>query len=187
MNTPQIVLITGGSCSGKTEFSKWFTHSLRLSLDDFYVAKEKLTKDEQGNFQFDIPAAIDIAECAEAVKSLKETGSATIPLYDMKLNDRTGTTQISTEDDTKFIVIEGIFAFHSPLVELGDLKIFVDTPTETRLARRMLRDVERKGKSSIEIMHDFIAAEQSYVKYIEPMKKLADLVVPYSYSPLKFV
>lgn len=187
MKKHTVVLITGGSCSGKSEFSKWFSDGLTVSLDSFYKPLNKIPKDAEGNYNFDVPESIDIKECAEAVKLLSEGKPAKIPLYNMKLNDRTGVETLRCTVSTKFIVVEGLFAFHSPLLELGDMKVFIDTPTETRIARRIIRDIERKGKSKIEIMKDFITAETHYQKYVEPTRKYADLIIPFSNNPLNIV
>ena len=110
---------------------------------------------------------------------------AIIPVYDMKISDRVGTQTISPKPDTKFVVVEGIFTFHEPLRELGDLKIFIDTPTEIRVARRMLRD-EEKGRSEIDTLSWSITVEKYHREHVEPMKQFADLIIPFSYNPVKF-
>ena len=103
----------------------------------------------------------------------------------MKISDRVGTQTITPKPDTKFVVVEGIFTFHEPLRELGDLKIFIDTPTEIRVARRMLRD-EEKGRSEIDTLSWSITVEKYHRQHVEPMKKFADLIIPFSYNPVRF-
>ena len=183
MKKNTIILITGGSCSGKSAFASSFHHALHLSTDTFYVHKKNLVMESDGTYNFDDPKNVDLHECAAAVESLSRGEETIVPVYDMLTNDRNGTETIKPKADTKFIVVEGIFAFHSPLRELADIKIFIDTPAEIRVARRMIRDIERKGKSKVEILNDFIAAEKGYAKFIEPMKEFADLVIPHSFNP----
>lgn len=177
----------GGSGSGKSEFAQWFRNALVIELDRFYQPISDIPKDAEGNYDFDRPESIDIQECAEVIQEIVDKGESTVPIYDMVKNERTGSEKIKRSLDTKYIIVEGIFSFYSPLQEMADLKIFLDTPTEARVARRMVRDVKRKGKSNLEIMADFINVEKNYLKYIEPMKKHADLIIPFSYNPVQFV
>lgn len=183
MKKNTIILITGGSCSGKSAFASSFHHALHISTDTFYVHKKDLVVEADGSYNFDDPKNVNLNECADVVNKLAEGKSVEVPVYNMLTNDRNGTEKVEPHSDIKFIVVEGIFAFHSPLRELADIRIFIDTPAEIRVARRMLRDIERKGKSKVEILHDFIAAEKGYAKYIEPMKEFADVIIPHSFNP----
>ncbi len=179
------ILISGGSCSGKSVFAHLFQHAFILEMDHFYFGKAQMKKMPDGSYDFDAPEAVDIADCARAARQLLTGKKVTIPKYDMVTSDRIGMQTIQLPLQTRFLIIEGIFAFNSPLRELGDLKIYLDTPTEIRVARRMLRD-EQKGRSPIETLNWSITVEKNHRKYIEPMKKYADLVIPFSYNPVKF-
>lgn len=139
-----------------------------------------------GSYDFDSPEAIDISECARAVRNLVSGKSVTIPKYDMKISERTGTQLIQMPKNVNFLVVEGIFAFYPPLRELADLKIYIDVPTELRVARRMIRD-EKKGRSDIQTLFWSVTVEKNHQKYIEPMKKFADIIVPFSYSPVQLM
>jgi uridine kinase len=156
-------------------------------MDHFYFGKGKRKLKPDGSSDFDDPESIDIADCARAVTELKTGNPVTIPVYDMneKVEDRTGTQMIQLKPDDKFIVIPGIFSFYSPLRELGDLKIYIDVPREIRVARRMIRDVQ-KGRNDIDTLSWSIVVEKNHQKYIEPMKQYADLVIPFSYNPVEF-
>jgi len=180
-----IVLICGGSCSGKTIFTKFFRNALILSMDHFYFGKSHMKKEKDGSYNFDSPASVDIRACAEAAQSLVEGKETIIPLYDMKLSEPVGTQKLRVPEKTKFLIIEGIFSFHSPLREIGDIKVFLDIPPEIRVARRMIRDVG-KGRSDIDTLSWSITVEKNHRKYIEPMKKYADLIIPFSYNPVIF-
>jgi len=183
-NKLPIILVCGGSCSGKSSFAKLFKHALVLSMDHFYVGKDQMVADEKGNYDFDAPESVDIVGCAEAVKELAERKTVTIPVYDMKTSDRVGTQKVEVPPDTELIVVEGIFSFYSPLRETSELRIFLDTPMEVRVARRMLRDTE-KGRSNIDTLTWSVVVEKNHAKYIEPMKEFASLVIPFNYNPVK--
>jgi uridine kinase len=179
------ILVCGGSCSGKSVFAQMFKNAFTLEMDHFYFGKNKMKPRPDGTYDFDAPESVDIADCARAAKELATGNPVTIPVYDMVTSDRTGTQTIQLKPDDKFIVIPGIFAFYSPLREMGDLKIYVDTPREIRVARRMIRDVA-KGRSDIDTLSWSITVENNHQKYIEPMKQYADLVIPFSYNPVEF-
>jgi len=179
------ILVCGDSCSGKSVFARMFTHAFILEMDHFYFGKAQMKPQPDGSYDFDAPESVDTTDCARAVSELKTGKPVTIPVYDMVTSDRTGTQTIQLAPDDKFIVIPGIFSFNSPLREAGDLKIYVDTPREIRVARRMIRDVA-KGRNDIDTLSWSITVEKNHQKYIEPMKQYADLVIPFSYNPVEF-
>lgn len=180
------VLVCGGSCSGKSVFAQRFTSAFVLEMDHFYLGKDKMKPQPDGSYDFDAPDSVDIADVARAAAELKTGKPVTIPVYDMVTSDRTGTQTIQLAPEHKFIVIPGIFSFYSPLRELGDLKIYIDTPREIRVARRMIRDVQ-KGRNDIDTLSWSITVEKNHQKYIEPMKQYADLTIPFSYNPVEFL
>ncbi|OGK25025.1 hypothetical protein A3A46_04305 [Candidatus Roizmanbacteria bacterium RIFCSPLOWO2_01_FULL_37_13] len=182
---PAVILITGGSGSGKSEFTRWFKHAVVIELDSFYKPKDQVPKDKEWGYNFDHPNAVDIEECAETIKKLLKKKKAMVPRYDMILSERVGKREVKLTKKVQFIIVEGIFTFYSPLRELADIKIFLDTPTEIRVARRMIRDVKRKGRTKLEIMSNFVHAERNYYKHIEPMKKFADVIIPFSFNPIQ--
>jgi len=184
MKHPSIILISGGSCSGKSVFAHLFRNAFILEMDHFYFGKSQMKPNADGSYDFDAPEAVDITDCARAVRELISGKSVTIPKYDMKISERTGTQRIHMPGDAKFLVVEGIFSFYSPLRELADLKIYIDVPTELRVARRMIRDQE-KGRSDIQTLSWSVTVEKNHQKYVEPMKKFADIVIPFSYSPVQ--
>lgn len=179
-----IVLISGGSCSGKSVFAHLFQHAFILEMDHFYFGKSQMKKQKDGTYNFDAPGAVDIGACARAVQKLVTGTPVTIPRYDMKISERIGTQSIQMPEDTKFLIVEGIFSFYSPLRELADLKIYIDVPTELRVARRIIRD-EQKGRSDIQTLSWSITVEKNHQRYVERMKKFADLIIPFSYNPVQ--
>lgn len=144
-----------------------------------------MKKEPDGSYNFDAPTSVNIAECAEAATALAEGKDTIIPFYDMRTSDRTGTQHMKITKQHKFIIVEGIFSFYEPLRSLARFKVFLDTPREIRVARRMVRD-QAKGRSDIETLAWSITVENNHMKYIEPMKKYADILIPFSYNPVSF-
>lgn len=166
-------------------FAQMFKNAFLLEMDHFYFGKKDMKPLPDGSYDFDAPESVDIADVARTVSELKTGNPVTIPAYDMVTSDRTGTQVIQLKPDDKFIVVPGIFAFYSPLRELGDMNIYIDTPREIRVARRMIRDVA-KGRNDIDTLSWSIIVEKNHQKYIEPTKQYADLVIPFSYNPVEF-
>lgn len=179
-----IILVSGGSCSGKSVFAHLFQNAFILEMDHFYYGKPLMKKRPDGTYDFDAPEAVDIEYCARAAKELITGKKVTIPKYNMNISERIGTQQIQLPKAAKFLVIEGIFAFYPPLLPIADLKIYIDVPTEIRVARRMLRD-QQKGRSDIETLAWSITVEKNHQKYVEPTKKHADIIIPFSYNPIQ--
>ncbi|MBK7750235.1 MAG: hypothetical protein IPP57_18955 [Candidatus Obscuribacter sp.] len=173
--TFQIIAVCGGSGSGKSTLAKKFRGAAILSTDHFYKDLKDLTPKEDGTFDFDHPGTVALDECAQAASQLARGESVTIPVYDMRSCLRVG-QQIVAAPAKNIVIIEGIFAFHSPLNELATLKIFIDTPIDQRMARRLRRDVER-GRSTLDTIRHSLQVEESYARYVEPMRDLADLVL----------
>jgi uridine kinase len=171
----QIIAICGGSGSGKSTLARKFVGAAMLTTDHFYKDLADLKPREDGTFDFDHPSSVDLMEAADACLGLAKGEDVTIPVYDMRSCKRTG-TQLVAAPKNKLVVIEGIFAFHSPLHEIATLRIFIDTPIDQRMARRIRRDVER-GRSTLETIKLSLLVEDSYERFIEPMKGLADLIL----------
>lgn len=173
--TAQIIAICGGSGSGKSTLSRKFVGAALLTTDHFYKDIDLLTPREDGSFDFDHPASVDLDECANAALTLARGENVTIPFYDMRTYKRTG-TQLVAAPKNGLVIVEGIFAFHSPLHEISTLRIFIDTPIDQRMARRIRRDVER-GRSTMETIRRSLQVEEAYEHFIQPMRELADLIL----------
>src|SRR5262249_7401575 len=146
-----------------------------LATDSFYKDLEELTPLEDGTFDFDHPQAVDLKACADACLKLADGEDVMIPVYDMRTCRRVG-TQLVPASKNRIVVIEGIFAFHSPLHDIATLRIFIDTPIDQRMARRLRRDVER-GRSTLDTIKHSLQVEAAYTRYVEPMRELADLIL----------
>lgn len=178
----RIVSICGPSGGGKSYMVKKFINYAYLSTDDFYIGKSKMVRDESGGYNFDSPEAIDLEECGEAVKLLAtlEPGSkVTIPNYDMVDSEPKGNKVIIVPDAQAIIIVEGIFAFHPPLLELSDFRIFVEAPPEVVLARRFRRDLYERGRTPQSILEQYPKVMKGYELYIKPVKKFADVVLDF--------
>lgn len=173
----KLIIITGGSASGKThlaaELARHFgKKAVFISQDSFYKPKGGPERN------YDEPAAFDFKTQHEALSKLINNEAAEIPVYDFAKHDRVGTQLI---EPAEYIIFEGLFTFYDyETAKIADFKIFVDTPADTRLARRIVRDVNERGRDVQEVVNRWIKDVQpSYREYISPMKRYADVIIPW--------
>jgi len=186
---PFVIGVCGGTASGKTSVcskiiaglvQNKMEHKGILSLpqDCFY---RDLTPEEAANiksFNFDHPSAYAFPEIIAAVKSLKAGNAVDIPVYDFVTSKRLPAVVHVPYADV--ILFDGILAFHSPeLRDLFDIKIFVDADADTRLARRIRRDIVERGRDVLAVLDQYErTVKPSFESFILPTKQYADIIVP---------
>ncbi len=182
MKRRRVVSICGPSGGGKSFLVGKFVNHQNLSTDDFYIGKAKMTPDSQGVYNFDSPEAVDLVACAQALEQLATLPpgcEVEIPNYNMKISERDGTKLVIVPVPEAIIVVEGIFSFHPPLLNMADFRIFVEAPEEVILARRYRRDIQERNRTPIDILQQYPTVIRGYERYIKPMKQFADLVLDY--------
>lgn len=178
--------LTGGSASGKTTVAQKIIEALEvpwvalLSMDSFYkvLSEEQHQLAAQNEYNFDHPDAFDYDLMVQTVTKLKEGKQVDIPVYDFTSHSRAKYT--CPVYGANVILFEGIMAFHSkPLRDLMDLKIFVDTDSDVRLARRLQRDIAERGRDLDGVLKQYEKfVKPAFLQYIEPTMQFADIVVP---------
>ncbi|MCD8484986.1 hypothetical protein LRY60_05370 [Candidatus Woesebacteria bacterium] len=155
MKFPLLILICGGSGSGKSYFAQYFQNAAVLSTDDFYVGKSKMTPP----YNFDVPEAFDFDALELAVQDLLAGKSVEIPVFEPAVSERVGKKRV---EPAKYILVEGIFAFHSALLrDQAALKFFLDVPASERIRRRIERDT-CKGRDCAATLQYSIAVEAEH-------------------------
>jgi predicted adenylyl cyclase CyaB len=186
---PLIVLVAGGSASGKTsavadKLHKAFTdESIILSLDDYYRGRkfmEEMTA--QGiNYNYDQPEVINLDLFNTHLNFLKSGQAIEKPIYNFSIGEADKTEKVEPK---KIIIVEGLFALNEKLLDVGDVKVFVEVDTHGRLVRRILRDIESRGQNPDNILDYFAkVVEPMHQEYIESTKKSADVVIINEYNP----
>lgn len=179
-----LIGICGGSGSGKTTLAKNLTEKLGenavlISMDSFYKYQTAPTYEERAKTNYDHPNAFDSDLLYDCLAMLKDGKDVQIPIYDYTIHNRSEEPWEVIEAKP-VIIIDGILLFAFPnLVELMDLKVFVDTPADVRILRRLLRDVNERERSPESVVEQYLTTvKPMHDKYIEPTKGLADLIVP---------
>ena len=175
--------IAGGTGSGKTYAAKSLLNEysqdsiLPISMDSYYKDLSHINYEKRVEQNFDHPDSIDINLLEKHLEHASKGNKINIPIYDFSNHVRLGeTVSIS---NAKIIIVEGIFALHfSQLRKLYTLKIFMDTPENVRLERRLFRDVKERGRTVKSIMDQYNTTVLAmHNKYVEPSKIFSDLIL----------
>ncbi|XP_017510876.1 uridine-cytidine kinase-like 1 isoform X20 [Manis javanica] len=177
----------GGSASGKTTVARMIIEALDvpwvvlLSMDSFYkvLTAQQQEQAAHNNFNFDHPDAFDFDLIVSTLKKLKQGKSVKVPIYDFTTHSRK--KDWKTLYGANVIIFEGIMAFaDQTLLELLDMKIFVDTDSDIRLVRRLRRDISERGRDIEGVIKQYNKfVKPAFDQYIQPTMRVADIVVPW--------
>ncbi|MDP6777999.1 MAG: uridine kinase [Candidatus Latescibacteria bacterium] len=184
MSTSCIVGIAGGTGSGKTTLAKGVLdrlgadRALVLPHDAYYRDLAHLPLEERAQTNFDHPDALETTLLVAHLDALERSETVRIPVYDFESHTRRMGEGAEVRPRA-VVVVEGILIYAEPaLRERMDLKVFVDASEETRLARRIERDVRERGRSLDSVMAQYHAtARPMHDRFVEPGEAHADLVV----------
>ncbi|RGP78192.1 uridine kinase [Fusarium longipes] len=181
-----IIGVAGSSGSGKSTLSQAIVKKLNLPWDSFYktLTPEQSKKAFANEHDFDSPdvcflfCAIDFDVLVEKLRDLKAGKRAEIPVYSFAKHARLDhTTSIYSPH---VLVLEGIFALYDPrVIELLDMGIYCEADADTCLSRRLVRDVRERGRDIEGIIKQWFGfVKPNFEKFVEPQRKVADLIVP---------
>ncbi|KAI3858692.1 hypothetical protein MKW92_031760 [Papaver armeniacum] len=178
---PFVIGVAGGAASGKTTVCDLIIEQLHdqrvvlVNQDSFYhnLSEEELKA--SSGLQLDHPDAFDTEKLISTMENLKDGKAVDIPKYDFK-SYKNKTLQ-SRKD---VILLEGILIFHDSRVrEMMNMKIFVDTDADVRLARRIRRDTVEKGRDIGQVLDQYSKfVKPAFDDFILPTKKYADIIIP---------
>ncbi|KAH8312066.1 hypothetical protein KR044_009235, partial [Drosophila immigrans] len=194
VKSPFLIGVAGGTASGKSTVCKKIMEQLgqaemdhtqrqvvAISQDSFYrelTAAEKL-KAQKGLFNFDHPDAFNEELMFDTLQLILKGHKVKIPSYDYRTNslDFENMLVIYPAD---VVLFEGILVFYFPKIrDLFHMKLFVDTDSDTRLARRVPRDINERGRDLDAVLTQYMTfVKPAFEEFCSPTKKFADVIIP---------
>ena len=183
MDERLIIGIAGGSGSGKTTLTARLVEHFgdRLCVvthDNYYRAHNDLSYEERAQLNYDCPDAFENELFVEQLALLRQGRSVNCPVYDYTVHNRSNKTILL--EPRPIILVEGILIFaDESLRQQMDIRVFVDTDADVRLARRVLRDSEERARSVRSIVDQWQnTVKPMHERYVEPSKKHAHVIIP---------
>ena len=183
MNTT-IIGVAGGTASGTSTLVKKLQEAfegesvITLCHDYYYKAHDDLSFEERTKLNYDHPGAFDTDMMIEDIMKLKKGRSVFRPVYSFVNHNRKDKTD--KVEPAQVIIIDGILILENrTLRELMDVKVYVDTDPDVRLGRRLLRDVQERGRSIESVLTQyFCTVKPMHDEFVEPSKRYADIIIP---------
>lgn len=187
MNQPTLIIIAGPSASGKTCLVKRLVQHIPetvsvLNCDNYYFSYDHLSPEEKFGINFDHPDSIEWTLIAKHLNRLKAGHSIDMPQYCFKEQTRLAHSQTITPKP--LILIDGLLSLAKPEIRnIVDFSVYLDTPLDICLSRKMVRDMNERGRSPDFIMKQYQHhTRPMYLQFIEPSRQFADIVIPSSLS-----
>lgn len=185
---PLFIGLAGGSGSGKTTIAEAVVERLEgrvamLPHDAYYRHMPELTFDERTKVNYDHPASLETELLVEHLESLRTGVAIEHPVYDFATHLRAEET-VRIEPG-RVVVVEGILVLAEPELRSElDLKIFVDTDADVRLARRIDRDIAERGRTVDAVIDQyFTTVRPMHLEFVQPSMRYADLIIPEGFNP----
>ena len=179
-----VIGVAGGSGSGKTTVVKRMVDSLGLEHvtllqhDRYYRDRNDLRLEERAALNYDHPDSLETDLLVQHVQDLKSGKPVDVPLYDFTRHARLSETE--TFQSRRALIVEGILVLTDPaLRDLMDIKVFVDTDSDTRFIRRLQRDVAERGRTMDSVIDQYQSTvKPMHLEFVEPSKRYADVIIP---------
>ncbi|MBA2173508.1 uridine kinase [Halobacillus locisalis] len=181
---PVVIGVAGGTGSGKTSVTRSIIQRfadksiLMIEQDYYYKDQTHLPFEERLQTNYDHPLAFDNDLLIDHLKQLINQDAVEKPVYDYKMHTRSDET-IHVEPK-EVIIVEGILVLEDErLRDLMDIKVFVDTDADVRIIRRMMRDINERGRTLDSVIEQYInVVRPMHLQFVEPTKRYSDIIIP---------
>lgn len=181
---PVVIGVAGGSGSGKTTVTRSICQRFQdktilvIEQDYYYKDQTHLPFEERLDTNYDHPLAFDNDLLIEHLNDLMNDKTIEKPVYDYKVHTRSN--EVIPVVPKEVIILEGILILEDPrLVDLMDIKVFVDTDSDVRIIRRLLRDIKERGRTLDSVIDQYTNnVRPMHLQFVEPTKRYADIIIP---------
>jgi len=181
---PLVIGVIGGTGAGKTTIARAIISELPpgsvalIPHDAYYKNLSEQSYEDRCKVNFDHPDSLDNGLLVAHLDMLIHGESIERPVYDFATHLRCDHTVHVTS--TPVILVEGILLFTDPqLRQRFDIKVFVDTPADIRVLRRIRRDMEQRGRTFQDIRRQYYeTVRPMHEAFVEPGRQMADLIIP---------
>lgn len=186
----RIIAITGGSGAGKTTIAQALARQLGagavvIAEDDYYRCSSEVPNFDPATYNFDTPDAKEHALLRAHLVLAKSGAAFDKPVYDLVTHRRKPEVERIVHAD--HVIVEGIHLLAAPdLRDVFDVKVFIEADEALRLGRRMIRDVESRGRTPRTVMAQFFnTVRPMHEAFVAPQLAIADLVLhcPFNAGP----
>jgi uridine kinase len=176
--------ICGGTGSGKTTIARAIVETVGaqnvvlIEQDSYYRNLADMPLDERHQANFDHPDSIDSDMLVNHLLRLKQGLNVEMPLYDFKSHTRSDRIEII--EPKPVVIVEGILIFsETRVLDLLDVRVFVDTPNDVRFIRRLQRDIVERGRTVESVIGQYYrTVRPMHHEFVEPSKRHADIIIP---------
>jgi uridine kinase len=184
MKRPLLILVAGGSASGKSTVVKEILDRaglddvLIIKHDDYYLDQSDLPLEIRYLTNYDHPSSLDNDLLYEHLVTLLDGHSIDKPTYDFV--NHTRSLLVEHVSPKPIIIVEGILILENEKIrELSNMNLFVELDDDTRFIRRLLRDMRERGRSLESIISQYeTTVKPMFHKHIKPTKRYADVIIP---------
>ena len=184
MEKPILIGITGGTGSGKStiadalysNFSK--DRITMIQQDMYYKDQSHLSMEERVKTNYDHPMSFDNDLLVEHLQKLIKGEAIEKPRYDFTIHNRAKDT--TTVEPREIIIVEGILILEDERIrDLLDIKVYVDTDADIRILRRLVRDIDERGRTVESVIDQYLKmVRPMHMEFTEPTKRYADIIIP---------
>ena len=184
MEKPILIGITGGTGSGKSTiadalYSNFSNERITMIQQDMYYKDQShLSMEERVKTNYDHPMAFDNDLLVEHLQKLIKGEAIEKPRYDFTIHNRAKDT--TTVEPREIIIVEGILILEDERIrDLLDIKVYVDTDADIRILRRLVRDIDERGRTVESVIDQYLTmVRPMHMEFTEPTKRYADIIIP---------
>ena len=185
MNKPLLILIAGGTASGKTTVVKkielHFDNSdvSVVCMDNYYKKRDGMSLTDRKRVNYDHPDALDMDLLKQQLRELMNGNGIDCPVYNFQMHNRDDDKTIRIHP-TKVIILEGILALYDEEIRnMANILIYVESEADIRFIRRLKRDMLSRGRSIDDVIDQYLSTvKPMYDAYVAPTKRFADIIIP---------